>query len=189
MADLTLTGKNPFSLAADALVVATANVDDTVVVLGDVPDAVRAVAAHARTLGISGSLDEVVRVPAPAGVEAAVLVLAGVGSGTPDAEALRRAAGAAVRTLGGGRTVLALPADDAEAVAAIAEGSLLGAYAFDRYRSAAEAARPTVLELASPAARTRAIVSRKACGFSPSASIGEWMVSAWKERNTVIAVT
>lgn len=156
MADLTLTGKNPFSLAADALVVATAVVDDAVVVLGDVPDSVSALAAHARALGVSGALDEVVRVPAPAGVEAGVLALAGVGTAAPDAEALRRAAGAAVRTLGGGRTVLALPADDADAVGAIAEGALLGAYVFDRYRGADDATPTTTLELASPAARTRA---------------------------------
>lgn len=156
MADLTLTGKNPYSLPADALVVATAIVDGSVVILGDVPDAVRAIAAHAKPLGLTGKLDEVVRVPAPAGVEAAVLVLAGVGAGVPDAEALRRAAGASTRALGGGRTVLALPADDEAAVAAVAEGALLGAYAFDRYRSSDEVARPTVLELFSPAARTRA---------------------------------
>ncbi|MGP7961136.1 leucyl aminopeptidase [Sanguibacter sp. A247] len=156
MADLTLTGKNPYSLPADALVVATATVDDSVVILGDAPDAVRAIAEHAKALGLTGALDEVVRVPAPAGVAAAVLVLAGTGAGTPAPESLRRAAGASVRALGGGHTVLALPADDEAAVAAVAEGALLGAYAFARYRSSSEAPRPTVLELSSPVARTRA---------------------------------
>jgi leucyl aminopeptidase len=69
---------------------------------------------------------------------APVVVLTGVGpvsrSG-PDAETLRRAAGAAVRELAGVRHVaLALPAEDAASAAAVAEGALLGAYSYRAYR-------------------------------------------------------
>ena len=71
-----------------------------------------------------------------------MLVLTGVGPAdkiTP--ETLRRAAGAATRELAGTASVgLALPADDAESVAAVAEGALFGAYSYTRYR-ASEAAK------------------------------------------------
>ncbi len=69
-----------------------------------------------------------------------MLVLTGVGAGPLTPESLRRAAGAATRELAGTASVgLALPADDAEAVAAVAEGALLGAYAFARYNASAKA--------------------------------------------------
>ncbi|WP_188037669.1 leucyl aminopeptidase, partial [Actinotalea sp. JY-7885] len=49
---------------------------------------------------------------------------------------------------------LGLPAADAEQVAAVAEGALLGAYAFDRYRSLPAGARPAArIELSTPRAR------------------------------------
>ncbi len=40
-----------------------------------------------------------------------------------------------------------------------------------------------------PSARTRAIVSRSACGTRPSASIAVCTTSAWNDRKTVSAVT
>ena len=64
-----------------------------------------------------------------------MLVAAGLGSkGSSDHETLRRAAGAAARALAGTGTVaFALPADDPDSIRAIAEGALLGGYAYDRY--------------------------------------------------------
>ena len=79
-----------------------------------------------------------------------------------DPEALRRAAGAAVRALLAGRRArgtgdmriaLALPARDAAEIGAVALGGLLGGYAFRRYRTEpAPSADLTVLAHASDAA-------------------------------------
>jgi leucyl aminopeptidase len=53
-----------------------------------------------------------------------------------DPEVLRRAAGAASRELAGlAKVVFALPTANAEAVTAVAEGALFGAYAYNRYRT------------------------------------------------------
>ncbi len=97
-----------------------------------------AAAATLAGLGVTGAADEVVRVPTLGETAAPVLVLTGLGptdAEGPSPEQLRRAAGAAVRSLGGTALVaLALPAADLERAAAIAEGGLLGAYAYTAYR-------------------------------------------------------
>src|SRR5262249_7585247 len=84
-----------------------------------------------------GNLDEVVRVPAPEGVSASIVVVTGLGEVKDfyDPETLRRAAGAATRALAGRRTVvLGLPTPDRDAVEAGALGALPGAYAFHGLR-------------------------------------------------------
>jgi len=93
------------------------------------------------SLGATGKAEEVTRLPAPAGAGVAVLVAVGVGAqADPDADTLRRAAGAATRLLAGTRRVaLALPADTVERVGAVAEGALLGAYDFTRFRTVSDA--------------------------------------------------
>lgn len=58
---------------------------------------------------------------------------------TYDAEALRRAAGAAARALAGTKkAAFALPVEDSGDAGAIAEGALLGAYSFDAYKESAQ---------------------------------------------------
>lgn len=118
-----------------------------------------------RILGATGQQDEVVKLPSTDGAAADLLVVVGLGPEPPDgqgheAETLRRAAGAAVRALAGtSRVALALPATDAVALGALAEGALLGAYDFDRYRdTAADTHRPPVGEvtLVSPVAADHA---------------------------------
>ncbi|XNZ01303.1 leucyl aminopeptidase [Micrococcus luteus] len=100
-------------------------------------------------LGVTGKADEVVRVPGLPRSPVEVVVLTGVGSvkdAEPTDEALRRAAGAAVRALAGTEKVaVALPADTPERLAAVAEGAGMGSYAFTAHKSAqdAEAARRT----------------------------------------------
>lgn len=137
---ISLTGKDPVRLSVDALVVATAEREGGPQLVGAdwLPAVLRtALTSDARALGITGATGEVRRVPAT-GLGARVLVLTGVGATEPDAEALRRAAGAATRELAGiGSVALALPAGDVAQVAAVAEGALLGAYTFARYRRAA----------------------------------------------------
>ncbi|MEV3920525.1 leucyl aminopeptidase [Actinomadura coerulea] len=86
-------------------------------------------------LGATGKAGEVTRLPSLGAVPAKVIVAAGLGE-DPSAEDLRRAAGAAVRSLAGtARVAVALPASGAEGVEAVALGALLGAYSFDAFRT------------------------------------------------------
>ncbi|WP_053753051.1 leucyl aminopeptidase [Streptomyces sp. MMG1533] len=92
------------------------------------------------TLGATGAEGEVTKLPAPAGFKAPLVVAVGLGAEPEkdsgfDAEALRRAAGVAARTLSGSRkAAFALPLADAADTGAVAEGVLLGAYSFDTYK-------------------------------------------------------
>jgi leucyl aminopeptidase len=92
--------------------------------------------------GFTGKAGEVAVLPTLGRLEATVLLLVGVGERAKvDAEVLRRAAAAVVRQGRGARkaaTTLpqALPADPAGAVQAVAEGALLAAYRFDKYKQA-----------------------------------------------------
>jgi leucyl aminopeptidase len=147
---VSLTAERPADVAADVLVLAVAappepGGDPALLGTDALPEALRtALAAPVlRALGVSGRADAVVRVPSAGAVAAPVVALTGVGrvkGAAPDAEALRRAAGAAVRELAGTTTVaLALPAPTSEEVSAVAEGAALGAYAFSTYRVKAAA--------------------------------------------------
>jgi leucyl aminopeptidase len=162
---VTLTSANPARLSADVLVVAVAASENGPRLLGAdwLPDETRSqVTDLAAVLGVTGAPDEVRKVPTTGKVAAKVLVLTGVGAveGTaPEAEALRRAAGAALRELAGTASVaVALPAEDAAQVAAVAEGALYGAYAYTRYREAEAAAKitpPAEITIATPRARDK----------------------------------
>ncbi|MHB1290247.1 leucyl aminopeptidase [Georgenia sp.] len=160
MTDLDLIAKFPARSSADALVVAVAKTDDgpRILVGNPLRAGLAAVEALLPALGVSGKADEVVRVPAGTDLPAAVVVLTGMGAvGTdgPAPEALRRAAGAAVRALAGtAHVLLALPADTAAQVGAVAEGALLGAYRFDHYKSS-DPAPVARLELVTPLVRDK----------------------------------
>ncbi len=99
-------------------------------------------AATLAALGATGEAGEVTKIATGGRLKAPVLVAAGVGTAGDDApldpEALRRAAGAAVRARagppGGRRIALALPARDQAEAEAVALGGLLGGYTFRRYR-------------------------------------------------------
>ncbi|MDA5146377.1 leucyl aminopeptidase [Streptomyces sp. AD681] len=101
-------------------------------------------AAVLETLGASGSEGEVTKLPAPAGFKAPVVVAVGLGAEPEkdagfDAEALRRAAGAAARALAGAKkAAFALPVAEAADAGVVAEGVLLGAYSFDAYKESAK---------------------------------------------------
>jgi leucyl aminopeptidase len=164
---VTLTSANPARQTADALVVAVASSPAGPRVVGAdwLPaETVEQVTGLAGVLGITGAADEVRRLPAAGRIAAKTVVLTGVGAldaVAPDAETLRRAAGAALRELTGATSVaVALPAEDAEQVAAVAEGALFGAYAYTRYRSAdaADAAAPAAeITVLTPRARDKAV--------------------------------
>ncbi|MEU9637808.1 leucyl aminopeptidase [Streptomyces tendae] len=101
-------------------------------------------AAVLETLGASGSEGEVTKLPAPSGFKAPVVVAVGLGAEPEkdagfDAEALRRAAGAAARALAGAKkAAFALPLAEAADAGVVAEGVLLGAYSFDAYKESAK---------------------------------------------------
>ena len=92
--------------------------------------------------GFTGKAGEAAALATLGRLPATVLLLVGVGERAKvDAEVLRRAAAAVVRQGRGARkaaTTLpqALPADPAGAVQAVAEGALLAAYRFDKYKQA-----------------------------------------------------
>jgi len=85
-------------------------------------------------LGATGKTDEIIKIP---GSATKVLVFTGLGENksTFSDETLRRAAGAAARALAGNSSAtFSLPAKKAATIAAIAEGALLGAYSFNKFR-------------------------------------------------------
>src|SRR4051812_2123410 len=141
MTDLTLSTQPLSELDADVVVVAlapgnSADSGESGPVLLPGADAVEQ-AFEGRlpeileTLRATGKEGNLTRIPAPPGLGARLVLAVGVGSREPDDEALRRALGSAVRA-SAGRTCLAV-AIDAPA-GPLAEGALLGAYAFEGYR-------------------------------------------------------
>jgi leucyl aminopeptidase len=140
---LTLTAHDPATVTADALVIGVSTTPngprpwDT----GLPDEAARSLATMLAALGVTGASDEITRIPSPEGITAPVLVLTGLGDvpgrRAPTPETLRRAAGAATRSLAGTATVaLGLPAEEADQLAAVSEGALFGAYSFARYHGA-----------------------------------------------------
>ena len=139
---ISLTSTDPTRLDVDAVVVGVHAQGTSLVPAGAdwLPaELARQITQDGARLGITGAVDEVRRLPGT-GLRAATLVVTGLGDGPLDpatpagAELLRRASGAATRELAGLSSVaIALPAPDADAVGAIAEGALLGAYGFGRY--------------------------------------------------------
>lgn len=137
---------------ADALVLGVAKGPEGPILLPNplADKAAKGVADSLKALGASGAADQLLRLPGVDGFRSETLVLIGVGplTGEPTGgvtlEALRRAAGAAVRQLGSAESVaLALPAASTEQVAAIAEGAAVGAYSFNHFRSSEEAKSKT----------------------------------------------
>lgn len=141
---LTLSSSSATGLRADAVVVGVAKGPK-----GPVPapgaEAVDEayggkLGAVLEALGASGGEGEVTKLPAPDGLKAPVVVAVGLGAlpekgDAYDTETLRRAAGSAARALAGAKkAAFALPLDVADDTAAVAEGALLGAYAFNTYR-------------------------------------------------------
>ncbi len=86
------------------------------------------------TLGVTGKAGESVKVPTSGTLSSPLLVLVGLGK-TPDAGAVRRAAGVAARAVSNAASVaVALPAGEPELVRAVTEGHLLGGYTFTAYK-------------------------------------------------------
>jgi leucyl aminopeptidase len=141
---LTLSTSSAAALRADAVVVGVAKGTKGPEVAPGAEAVDKAydgrLAATLETLGASGGEGEVTKLPAPEGVKAPVIVAVGLGEppadgGTYDTEVLRKAAGVAARALSGAKkAAFALPVADAAAAEAIAQGALLGAYAYTAYQ-------------------------------------------------------
>ncbi|MFI7634867.1 leucyl aminopeptidase [Nonomuraea sp. NPDC049400] len=116
-------------------------------------------AGSLKAVAFSGKAGELAKLPTFGAIAAPLLVAVGLGD-SPDTEGLRRAAGAAVRSLAGtARAALALPADTPEEAEAVALGALLGAYAFSRYRTNGEQKAP-VAELTVVSGQSDAVAGR-----------------------------
>ena len=155
MSTLNLTTSKPTDLKVDALVVGVAKGPRGVIVVPGAQDVDKAfqgrLAKTVEALGGTGAAGEVTKVPSLGATSAPVVVAVGLGeekastgrrsrqTTSYDVETLRRAAGAASRALAGTRRVgLALPAEDAASAEAVAQGALLGAYGYVRYRVASK---------------------------------------------------
>lgn len=144
MTALTLSTAGAATLRADALVVGVAKGPKGLIAAAGAEAVDNAyagkLAAVLEALGASGAEGEITKLPAPDGFKVPVVLAVGLGTlpdedESYDEEVLRRAAGAAARALHGSKkAAFALPLDDASAVTAVAEGALLGAYAFTAYQ-------------------------------------------------------
>ncbi|MFJ8232168.1 leucyl aminopeptidase [Streptomyces sp. NPDC094448] len=143
MTALTLSTAGAATLRADAVVVGVAKGAKGPVVAPGAEAVDTAfdgtLATVLDTLGASGAEGEAIKLPSPAGLKAPVVLAVGLGAAPKDgvygAEALRRAAGTAARALTGAKkAAFALPIASPADAEAIAEGALLGAYAFTAYQ-------------------------------------------------------
>ncbi|MFI5065429.1 MAG: leucyl aminopeptidase [Streptosporangiales bacterium] len=180
---LSISSTPPRSADADAVVIGVMKGPDGPVLAPGAADIDEALGgelvATLATLGATGQAEEVTRLPGGGPVTAPVVAAVGIGpasdgdgeadGGGPDTEALRRAAGAAVRALtrpaaarrgtgNGPRIALALPARDAAEAEAVAVGALLGGYAFTRYR--ADGATPSAITVLAGAGDGDAVARR-----------------------------
>ena len=112
---------------------------------GDVGDAlVKALAA----LGATGKFGEITRLPGNGLVKAKMIVAVGLGEARIlDYEKVRRIAGVALRSLAGTRSVgIVVTAPDGPRIEAVAEGALLGNYAFHAFKGASAASQPAPVQ-------------------------------------------
>jgi leucyl aminopeptidase len=157
MTTLSLSSANPVSAAVDALLVGLYQDGDSTVTADSRFDTAAAAFGHA---GATGKVGDVVLIPAPSGFKTPTLVGVGLGREADfSTERLRKAAGAATRSLAGNESIgSTLSGLD---LGAAAEGHLLGAYVFDRYKKPSKAAPATVtLFVDSANAAAKAILRR-----------------------------
>ncbi len=144
MTTLTLSDRSGADTKAQALVLASTTTGSRAVLAaghGLKSRTAEHIDATLEAIGAQGTADEVIKLTGVPGVKAPLVLVTGLGTAEDDggfsAETLRRAAGAATRALGGKETgAIALPATDAAAVGAVAEGALFGAYEFRTFLGA-----------------------------------------------------
>jgi len=134
VASLSLAHNSPFDIDTDVLVLGVRASDDGPQLLSDAIE-LAGLGSSLAAIGVTGGVDELVRVPAPAG-NARSIALVGLGSSAPDTDSLRYAAGTAARRLNGVSTVVIdLPTSSSAEVLAVLEGAAIGGYSYTAYRS------------------------------------------------------
>ena len=148
MTTVSVSDRSAHDLKADVVVLGTVDDSGSAALAaghGLPSDAATHVQAQLAALHATGRAEEVLTIAAVPSVAAARVVLTGLGSATSsttsfEAEVLRRAAGAAVRSLKkASKVVVALPTPDVASLAAVAEGAALGAYHYAGIRSSGKA--------------------------------------------------
>ena len=146
MATISLSSTPVTELKADAVVVGVASGPKGLILTAAAREIDKALhgklAGALVSMGAAGKAEEVTKIPGLGAIKAAVVLVVGLGDVPPgrvpvyDAEVLRRAAGCAARALAGSKNVaLALPIESADDLGSVAEGALLGAYTYLRYRT------------------------------------------------------
>ncbi len=163
-----LSNAAPERVAADALVIGMTRGEDGPVTLISEdrlgPALAEQVTRGLAQVGAEGGVDEVVRLPVT-GLKAPFVLAVGLGRrDQTDAETWRHAAGTAARNLRGvARAAFVLGPDRAPVVSAVAEGALLGAYAFTAFTSTRSSTQPLrQATLLTSSARTAAAKERLA---------------------------
>ncbi|MGI8434360.1 MAG: leucyl aminopeptidase [Nocardioidaceae bacterium] len=148
MTSTSLSKTSARSVKADVVVIGVHSSDGSLVPASGAKDVAGAYGkgftALLEDLGASAKVGDVVKLPGRPATKASLTVVVGLGDQAQmTTETLRRAAGAAIRSLngrggggkgGGGKSVaLSLPAESDAQVRAVVEGALLGAYAYDAY--------------------------------------------------------
>ncbi|WP_194918005.1 leucyl aminopeptidase [Catenulispora rubra] len=119
-------------------------------------------------VGAAGKDGELTRVPAQGDVKAPLIVAVGLGKKPGKGEhlstdTLRKSAAAAARSLSGkAKAVFALPAEDAEQAGTVAEGVLLGAYAWEGLKAPRKDAKGPVAEVTLVTAAAKQAAVKKA---------------------------
>jgi leucyl aminopeptidase len=131
--DLSVSSAPALESAADVIIVAARSTDDGPLLTAD--PAFNALGDQLDRLGVTGGRDELVRIPASLGAAGSIAII-GLGSDVTS-DALRHAAGSAVRQLAGaGSVAFALPLASAAEVEAVLEGAALGGYSYTEFREA-----------------------------------------------------
>jgi leucyl aminopeptidase len=151
MTRISLTNSPLAELNVDALIIGVGSRNGSLVLAPGAADVDKALkkrlAAALKELGATGKANEVTKLATLGATKAPMLVAVGLGpvpkrDGRFSEEAIRRATGAAVRSLAGARRVATgLAQVNGEAIGddvrAAAEGAVLGGYAFTKYHSRA----------------------------------------------------
>jgi leucyl aminopeptidase len=137
------TGK-AIGIRADVLVIGAVSDGDAVSPAGPGGEVAaafgRTFAPTLSSLGFRAGVGEIAKIPSAGVVRSPLVLVVGLGEEpAPGPDALRRAAGTAIRSIRNAATVaFALPTSGADDVQAVAEGALLGAYAFTTYKTGDE---------------------------------------------------
>ena len=128
---VTVSTKPALESDADVLIIAALQTGDAPILRAD--PAFECIADQLSAVGVTGAVDEVVRMAATVGAARSIAIV-GLGKNVTT-DALRHAAGSAVRQLTGVASVaFAFPFENSDEVEAVLEGAALGGYSFTAYR-------------------------------------------------------